>query len=269
MPCAQEDETTFAQNEVLCRSGDTQASRRNTMVRYMRLHQLMPLTTLTHTLLRSGLGDFCAFYGLDVPEELQEAELLLELETWSSRGLLPAPGIVNTARMLLCYFVGDAAAVGSPSRYGRLQEFVESSMPQPLKWRFCANCQQATWCGTGVYPETKLKAVERRSQIDQWVRLSVKFQAHLPLEPGSSLSYRQTAGMGYSQQVAKKSFTTIPISCVLVIDGFCAWMLGQCSLFRAQTKKLPPLMLRPLQTVSRARMLGKLSRQVCSRWLMQ
>ena len=71
-------------------------------------------------------------------------------------------------------------------RYVRLQEFVESSMPQPLKWRLCANCQQATGCGTGVDPEMKLKAVERRTQIDRWACLSVKFQAQLPLEPCSS-----------------------------------------------------------------------------------
>ena len=32
MPCAQADETTFAENEVLCRSGDTQALRRQTML---------------------------------------------------------------------------------------------------------------------------------------------------------------------------------------------------------------------------------------------
>ena len=136
------------------------------MVRYMRLHQLMPLTTLTHTLWRSGLGDFCAFYGLDVPEELQEAELLLELEPDLREACCQHQVIMITARVLLCYFVGDAATIGSPSRYMRLQEFAESSMPQPLNWRLCANCQQATWCGTGVDSEMKLKAVERRTQID-------------------------------------------------------------------------------------------------------
>ena len=169
--------------------------------------------------------------------------------------------------MLLCYFVGDAAAVGSPSRYGRLQEFVESSMPQPLNWRLCANCQQATWCGTGVDPDMKLKAAQ---DSDRSMCTSVSaVQSHLPLEPCSSLSYRQAyhtddgkqvfvqptkssrpreeheaVGMGYSQQATKKR-TTIAISCVLVVDGFSSSMLGQCSatcLLRAQTKKLPPLM---------------------------
>ena len=71
-----------------------------------------------------------------------------------------------TARVLLCYSGGDAATIGSPSRYMRLQEFVESSMHPPLNWHLCANCQQATWCGTGADLEMKLKAVERRTQID-------------------------------------------------------------------------------------------------------
>ena len=133
-----------------------------------------------------------------------------------------------TARVLLCYFVGDAATIGSPSRYMRLQEFVESSMPQPLNWRLCANCQQATWCGTGVDPDMKLKAAQ---DSDRSMCTSVSaVQSHLPLEPCSSLSYRQTyhtddgkqvfvqptktsrprgeheaAGMGgYSQQATKK-----------------------------------------------------------------
>ena len=88
---------------------------------FMRLDQLIPLTTLTHTLWRSTLGDFCVFYGLDVAEELQDAELYQH------------QGIMITARVLLCYFVGDAAAIGCPSRYIKLQEFVESSMPQSLK----------------------------------------------------------------------------------------------------------------------------------------
>lgn len=93
-----------------------------------------------------------------------------------------------TARVLLCYFVGDAAAIGCHSRYMQLREFVESSMPQSLKWRLCATCQQATWCGTAVDSEMKLQAVERRTQIDRWARLSVTFRAQLPLDPCSSLS---------------------------------------------------------------------------------
>ena len=135
-----------------------------------------------------------------------------------------------TARVLLCYFVGDAAAIGCHSRYMQLREFVESSMPQSLKWRLCATCQQATWCGTAVDSEMKLQAVERRTQIDRWARLSVTFRAQLPLDPCSSMSYQQSyhtdegkqvfvrptktsrpraeheaAGMGYSQQAAQKN----------------------------------------------------------------
>ena len=176
MCATQADETTFSEKEEICRSGDAQALRRQTMVRYMRLDQVIPLTTLTHTLWRSTLGDFCVFYGLDVAEELQDAELFQH------------QGIMITARVLLCYFVGDAAAIGCHSRYMQLREFVESSMPQSLKWRLCATCQQATWCGTAVDSEMKLQAVERRTQIDRWARLSVTFRAQLPLDPCSSLS---------------------------------------------------------------------------------
>ena len=72
MCATQADETTFSEKE----EGDSQALRRQTMVRYMRLDQVIPLTTLTHTLWRSTLGDFCVY----VAEELQDAELFLELE---------------------------------------------------------------------------------------------------------------------------------------------------------------------------------------------
>ena len=102
---------------------------------HMSLVQLIPLQTLTQTLWRSSMGDFGVFYDLDVAEDLQEAELLLELKADPGRACCRHQGIMVDARVVLCHFASDAATIGSPSRYIRLQEFLESSVFQNLKWR--------------------------------------------------------------------------------------------------------------------------------------
>ena len=173
--------------EIVEPSGDVRDLKQRQFIDSLRLERLEPANGLVHSVWESKLQNLAGLLGARVPDQLQEARIVIELETApdTDHCVHGAPLVVGK---VLCFFFDASSTVPSAADYTSLGAFVVQN-PLPHQWRLCCRCQRTPWEATAVSFEKLMVLKKKSERMACWADLSLQFQMPLPLYPATTVRY--------------------------------------------------------------------------------